>query len=417
MASSTREKAKSEKRRADARRRDKEHGGDFTPTSYTVPEGMERFRFKEAKKYRLDVVPYLVGKGEFKGMAQWPKVSPNKGGPNPWADTGKEYYERTYYTHTNIGPNPRAHYCCPQANFGKRCPVCEYREKVFAERGKDHSKPFQIKERQLWLLIDRDAKDKGVQIFESNVPMGLGEEVDTFRKGCEDDDVRLDFWTLEEGMTMEVLIKEESFQGRKTWKPKRVDFVSRKNPPVVEGEMPKLDDLLIEKSYEELADLLNATGAGKKDEDSEDSEDGSQDSDADSGSDADSQDSDDLDNGPIAANAKKKGKSDEKKDEPTVFDDEEDEEGSEDSSGESDADASSDADSDAGSEDDSDAGEGSEDSADEAGSQDSEDSGDGDGDGSQDSDDGSVDEPKKPAAKPAKKPAKAPSKPAPKKKK
>lgn len=417
MASSTREKEKSKKRRADARRRDQQYGGDYTPTSFTVPQGMSLFKFKEAKKFRLDVVPYEVGKGQFKGQCRFPKAIPNTGGPNPFADTGYEYYERTYFTHTNIGPNERAHYCCPMANFGKPCPVCEHQDQTYRNHGKEQAKPFLPKARQLMLVIDRDAKDKGVQLFESNIPLGLGELLHDFRSECEADDPRLDHWTLEDGMTMEVSVKEESFNGRPNFKPKRIDFVSRKNPLVVEGVMPKLDDLLIEKSYEELSELLHATGAGKKEEDdSEDSEDDSQDSDADSGSDG-SQDSDDgSQDAPVAA-VKKKGKSDEKE-EPTVFDDEEDDE-DEDSSDAGSEDASSDAGSedegpedDAGSENDSDAGEDSQDSADEEGSQDSD-------DGSQDSDDGSVDEPapKKPAAKPAKKPAKAPPKPAPKKKK
>ena len=271
-----RDKQKKEKRYADARRRDREHGGDFVPTSYKVPDGMERFRWKEAKKYRIDVVPYVVGKGTH------PR---NSGGPNPYADTGEEYYERTFWTHANIGGNPRNHYCCPLKNFGKRCPVCEYCEH---NRGdKELYKSLGPKERQMWLFVDRDAKDKGIQIFESAYFMSFGEQIHEFREGAEDDDPRLDFWHLDDGMTLEIKVKEHTWAGGKNMKPVRIDFVPRRGALEIDAKkVPCLDSLLIEKSYEEMEALLNATGSGKdKDDESQDSSadesgEGSQDSDA-----------------------------------------------------------------------------------------------------------------------------------------
>mgnify|MGYP001559822981 FL=1 len=81
---STREKQKSEKRRADARRRDKEFGGDYVPTSFKVPEGMKLFKLKE-RKHRLDFVEYEVGKGQYRGQKVLRTgANPSSGGPNPY---------------------------------------------------------------------------------------------------------------------------------------------------------------------------------------------------------------------------------------------------------------------------------------------------------------------------------------------
>ena len=61
-----------------ARRRAEQHKGDYESTVVELPEGVEMFKVKSEKAIRIDIIPFIVGKG------------------NPWADEGSLHCERTY---------------------------------------------------------------------------------------------------------------------------------------------------------------------------------------------------------------------------------------------------------------------------------------------------------------------------------
>ena len=55
-----------------AKRRSEQHKVGFEPTALSLPDGASLFSLKSEKAVRLDILPYVVGKG------------------NPWADEGEQ---------------------------------------------------------------------------------------------------------------------------------------------------------------------------------------------------------------------------------------------------------------------------------------------------------------------------------------
>ncbi len=115
-----------------------------------IPTGVNQFLPKEAKTYRIDIIPYTCGKG------------------NDHCDEGEEWYERTFFTHRGIGVNEDS-LCCSAKNFGKPCYICEQRAALIA-KGKDFKddsvKALKTSERQLYLVYDHNAPDRGVQVWD-----------------------------------------------------------------------------------------------------------------------------------------------------------------------------------------------------------------------------------------------------------
>src|SRR5271154_1674773 len=97
-----REREDREDKAVSAKRRVTEHSTGFERTTLEVPEGTNFFQLKQSGVKRLEIIPYIVGKG------------------NPFADEGEKHYERTYYVHRSVGANNDT-YCCPAKNWKKPC--------------------------------------------------------------------------------------------------------------------------------------------------------------------------------------------------------------------------------------------------------------------------------------------------------
>lgn len=235
------QKEKRERRYTDAKKRAEEHDSGFQPTSFSVPEGVELFRWKKAGIYRLDIIPFIAGKG------------------NPYADEGEVHWERTYYVHRGIGAEENS-YACLRRTFGKPCPVCEHVAKLRADPSSDDKliQGLREKERQLFLVLDHSDRDKGVQILETSHYMGFGEMLDKKIKASDEEDGYANFFHLEDGMTLKVNVEEDSFAGRTYMKPTNIEMVRRKEPldDSLLDEVPCLDDIITELSYKELKKIF-----------------------------------------------------------------------------------------------------------------------------------------------------------------
>ncbi len=110
MPRNRRQKENTRKRkRVSARTASEDYSAGKGSNYLRPPEGLATFK-PEAKKYRLDFMPYVVGKG------------------NPVASEGDEFYERKFFVHKNVGPD-EDWVICPAKTFKKPCPICEYLKK------------------------------------------------------------------------------------------------------------------------------------------------------------------------------------------------------------------------------------------------------------------------------------------------
>ena len=253
----TRKKKREERRRAGSKRRDAQHrtGGDWT--TMNIPEGVDIFTPKE-KSFRLDIVPFKVGQG------------------NPYAESGEWYYERTFFVHRGIGPEGNS-YVCPAKTSGGKCPICEERAQLARDPDGDENliKDLRPKERQIFLFLDRDEEEKGVQIFEfSN--WNFGRLLDERRQeGDEDgDEYVAEFDDPGGGAVLRVKFKEESGGGYKYMVARSIDFKPRPNgldeKYLEHGICP--DDLLKILDYDELKKVFLQIEDDDDDDDDESEE-------------------------------------------------------------------------------------------------------------------------------------------------
>lgn len=244
MASSN--DARKKRQRVDGKRRAEQREKASAGTCFRVPSGMTLLQIKRADKKRLDVVPYTVGKG------------------NPYADPGFLHYERTYYMHPKIGAEGKP-YCCLQMTFKKPCPICEAKASFIAAGKEEESKELRYKERQLWLVLDLDDAEKGLQIFDYSFHL-FGKHLDEYIQESDEDDTHFRYFAdPEEGSTLKVYFREESTGSHKFYDGTRIEFLPRKKPlseKILESA-PCLDDLLIEFSYKDLKDIFYQTARGK----------------------------------------------------------------------------------------------------------------------------------------------------------
>lgn len=229
------------------KKRIEEHEKGWTPTAFRVPEGMPLFKFKKEGTYRLTILGYIVSDG------------------NPFADPGEFHYERTYYTHPDIGPEQQT-YVCLQKTFGEPCPQCQAAAILQRQGGtdKDTINALRPKERQFWLLIDHAEREKGVQLMECahyGKGTGFGEMLDNKLDAADEDSPYQRFFHLGmDGMTLVVKTKSDSFLGRTFYKPSNMELEPRRPneavPETILEELPCLDDLIIKTEYDDFRELM-----------------------------------------------------------------------------------------------------------------------------------------------------------------
>ncbi len=255
------DREKRERRVVSAKRRVAEHTDSFQRTSLNVPEGVSLFSLKKEGTYRVNILPYKVGRG------------------NPFADKGEEHYERTYFTHANVGPQQRA-YVCLAETFKKPCPICEEQAKL-RRKGVDGDliKALYPKERQLFNVQDvTDSKEaaKGVQLWDISFHL-FGKLLDSRVRKADDDDGYEFFADPEKGFTLKLEVEEKSIgKGKPFCNVSAIEFKARKgelDSELLEG-VQCLDDMPKEVPYKELKEIFLQTGStDDEDEDEDDDED------------------------------------------------------------------------------------------------------------------------------------------------
>lgn len=220
----------------------------FESDAWKLPKGMKRFKFTEAKKYRLNILPYVVGVNQKAGKKL-----------NPYKEDGEVHYELSFFQHPRLGPEDKT-FCCSLKVFGKRCVGCE--ESIKAQHDEEITKEdknkLRPKHRQLWIVEDLDDKKSGFQIMDQSFAMpgdaGFGQMMNAIIESCDEGDPRLNFFHLKGGQTLEILAKKQTFPGGTFFAAVRIDMIPRKidyNESVLD-KLPCLDDLLIYTPYKDF---------------------------------------------------------------------------------------------------------------------------------------------------------------------
>ena len=247
-------KSKRERRVVSARRRVEEHGtGSFERTTFTVPDGVSMFSIKKPGIYRVDILPYEVGKG------------------NPWADEGDLHFERTYWNHRDVGPNGDS-YVCLAKTFDKKCPICEERVRMAKDPDSDPDvvKELKPKERQLFNIINLGEKEKGVQLWDVSYFL-FGKQLESAIKMGDDGEYDL-FADLEQGLTLKLNVEEKKMGANSFSEVTAIEFKARKTPydeDILE-QTHCLDDLLKETPYDKLKATFLQIEDDKEDDDEDD---------------------------------------------------------------------------------------------------------------------------------------------------
>jgi hypothetical protein len=242
---------------ANARRRAAEHRSDGAPTTLKLPPDVEFLKLKTNKPMKVDILNYLVGKG------------------NPWADEDSLHYERTYFQHKNIGVENKK-YICPLKTAKKPCPICEYRSRLMKKRNPSDSERDLIdnlkpQEMQLFNAIDLKEEEPVVRIL--NVSNWcFGAQLDGEINDSEEDDGYENFANLEGGFTLKLGVDDEKGKGFTYPKVNRISFKSRREDYEEDflDELHCLDDLLIILDYDALNKIFLQGGAEEEEDDDDD---------------------------------------------------------------------------------------------------------------------------------------------------
>ena len=149
-------------------------------TSLSLPLGIQFWKPK-AERYMIEFIPYRVTDS----ILRYPDN-------NRYSAPGKWYYERTYFTHRNIGVNNDS-YVCPAKTFGKRCPICEEVSRLSRSSDKfdqQRVKDLRPSERQLFLIHDPDDRNnKGVYLWDIST-FNFGKQLDAYINGAREQDLQ-----------------------------------------------------------------------------------------------------------------------------------------------------------------------------------------------------------------------------------
>jgi len=197
-----------------------------------IPETVEIYE-PEPGTAMFDIVPYQV-----------------KSEKNEYVEPGHLWFEKTYWVHYGIGVEEKA-YICPSRTERERCPICEYKQKLFNSGDKNNieiAKTLRPKERQLfWTYHPEEKKLKLLAMSYHLFGRILEEEVEN-----SDDPSVAGFWAADAtGKTLRVRWARRSMGGgREFIEAARIDFMPRKY--TLKSPKLSLDEVLEILPYEEL---------------------------------------------------------------------------------------------------------------------------------------------------------------------
>lgn len=205
------------------------------------------YKIKEEKEGRniIDIIPYVIQSDN--NPILFDKRSNLK--------KGKISYLVRFSVHKNIGVNDET-IVCPKETFGKPCPVCEERWKLYEQKQIDLVKKLNCSDRALYWVRDPKNNPDEVLIFDQSC-FYFEKEMTSAARAIGDEQP-VSFASIKNGKSV-VFLGVETEIGKNKWiKPKSFTFIDRKLP-VEEAHVEKtfdLSDYLVVRSYEEISALF-----------------------------------------------------------------------------------------------------------------------------------------------------------------
>lgn len=236
-------KYKSMREKARERAQDRESSGGVHYLN--MPEDFEFFKIKKGRNL-FTILPYEVTVDN-----------------HPEVQAGELWYQRTMWVHYGVGVEENTEICLLKT-FKEKCPICERRMELAkdseATEGEiDELKP---KERELFNVRNEDGEIQLLYLSFHNFGKLLEEDIG------EDEDYA-GFADMEDGHSLNVRFKMESWAGNKFLKASKIDFKSRKDlDKSVLEDVLNLDEIMVPKSYDDLYNAFwDAGDDSEKDED------------------------------------------------------------------------------------------------------------------------------------------------------
>lgn len=225
MAKNKKYKSMREKARSRAQDRESSDGVHYL----NLPEDHEFYKVTKGRN-NFSVLPYEVTVDN-----------------HPEVNAGELWYERILWIHYNVGSDEKTE-ICPLKTFKNPCPICERRMELMKDpdASEDDINDLKPKEREMFNV--RNEEDEIQLLFLSYHNFGKLLEED-----IREEEEYGGFADLEDGHSLSVRFKMESFGGNKYLKASKIDFKSRKDfkESILENVLD-LDAIMIPKSYDAL---------------------------------------------------------------------------------------------------------------------------------------------------------------------
>ncbi len=160
--------------------------------------------------------------------------------------------------HRYVGPS-NADIICPKRNYGKRCPICEEREKYYAEGKNNEAKKLKPTRRILLNVqpIIEDKPSKELMVFHVSHYLFMRELIDEAHSYKEKDEI-VQFADIEKGKIIRFRGSEEDIEDNKMMKFKSFGFLPREEEITEEilDQTISFDEGLVLLSYEEIEKIF-----------------------------------------------------------------------------------------------------------------------------------------------------------------
>jgi len=176
---------------------------------------------------------------------------------------GAEDFFLNYSVHQNVGAKSKAFICLEQT-YGKFCPICDARTKLYKEGGEENkkkAKPLWPKKRILYNVIDTKDPEKGIQLWDISVSLFTEEMNKQYQRSLKDSPIRY-IADLDEGFTIRFIAERKEIKTDTStirfFESTDFSFIDRDKPyqeSIIDEAYP-LDSFLIIKSEEEIAEAF-----------------------------------------------------------------------------------------------------------------------------------------------------------------
>lgn len=217
-----------------------------------LPRGVSAFKEEAGGRISLDIIPYAVADDHH----------PDRDQEFGRAVKGSLWYRRPYKLHRSIGLS-NASVVCP-AGAGRKCPICEYREKMVRDDKRDWKDPavraLRAGDRNLYYVVPKGSSRHDEVPYLWDISRFAFQ--DMLNAELDEDEEHGDFLELDGGLTLRIRFSDERLETTSWAKTSRIDFDRRNynyDEDLIRG-LASLDAVPDLKSYQEIERMFYESG-------------------------------------------------------------------------------------------------------------------------------------------------------------